>query len=62
MKRIDYETLAMVEIVVEAENGFLGASIEVRNPEFENGGGIKAHDVNTDFTEGGDFSKTGWDE
>lgn len=62
MKRTDYETLAMEEIVVEMENGFLNASVEVQNPDpLKNAkGGIKAHDVNTGFT-GGDFSNTGWD-
>ena len=40
MKRTDYETLAMEEIIVEMENGFLVGSAEVRNPNFENEGGI----------------------
>ena len=60
MKRTDYETLAMEEIIVEMENGFLGGSADVQNPDDEDYGRIKAHEVNTDFT-GGDFSKTGWD-
>ena len=59
MKRMDYETLAMEEIIVEMENGFLGGSADVQNPN-EDYGRIKAHEVNTDFT-GGDFSNTGWD-
>ena len=29
MKRTDYETLAMEEIIVEMENGFLGGSFVV---------------------------------
>ena len=62
MKRMDYETLAMEEIIVEMENGFLEGSAEVRNPVFENEGGIKAHDVNTGFGESGtvDFSNGTW--
>ena len=59
MKRTDYETLAMEEIIVEMENGFLSGSADVQNPNFENEGGIKAHDVNTDFS--ADFSDGGWD-
>jgi hypothetical protein len=49
----------MEEIIVEMENGFLGGSADVQNPN-EDYGRIKAHEVNTDFT-GGDFSNTGWD-
>ena len=59
MKRTDYETLAMEEIIVEMENGFLGGSADVQNPNNDQGR-INAHEVNTDFT-GGDFSNTGWD-
>ena len=59
MKRTDYETLAMEEIIVEMENGFLGGSADVQNPNTDQGR-INAHEVNTDFT-GGDFSKTDWD-
>ena len=62
MKRSDYETLAMEEIIVEMENGFLGGSAEVRNPNFENEGGIKAHDVNTEFTDGANFGSGSWDD
>ena len=58
MKRTDYETLAMEEIIVEMENGFLGGSADVQN--YKEGIGITEHKVNTDFT-GGDFSNTGWD-
>ena len=59
MKRTDYETLAMEEIIVEMENGFLGGSADVQNPN-EDYGRINAHEVNTEFT-GGDFSKNSWD-
>ena len=62
MKRTDYETLAMEEIIVEMENGFLGGSADVRNPNFENEGGIKAHDVNDEFTDGANFSTGSWDD
>ena len=59
MKRTDYETLAMEEIIVEMENGFLGGSADVQNPNNDQGR-INAHEVNTGFT-GGDFSEKGWD-
>jgi uncharacterized protein YrrD len=58
MKRTDYETLAMEEIIVEMENGFLGGSADVQNPDNEQGR-IKAHEVNTGFS--ADFSDGGWD-
>ena len=58
MKRTDYETLAMEEIIVEMENGFLGGSADVQN--HKEGIGITEHKVNTDFT-GGNFSDGGWD-
>ena len=58
MKRTDYETLAMEEIIVEMENGFLGGSADVQNPNDKNGR-INAHEVNTDFE--GNFSDGGWD-
>ena len=59
MKRTDYETLAMEEIIVEMENGFLGGSADVQNPD-KDYGRINAHEVNTDFS--ADFSgTTEWD-
>ena len=60
---MDYETLAMEEIIVEMEDGFLSASVEVKNVIVENEGGIKAHDVNTEFGESGtvDFSNGTWE-
>ena len=58
MKRTDYETLAMEEIIVEMENGFLAGSADVQNPN-EDYGRINAHEVNTDFS--ADFSKDTWD-
>lgn len=58
MKRTDYETLAMEEIIVEMENGFLGGSADVQNPD-EDYGRINAHEVNTDFS--ADFGDDGWD-
>lgn len=51
MKRMDYETLAMEEIVVEMENGFLVASVNVENTG-ENS--IENQSFNTDF--GSDFA------
>ena len=59
MKRTDYETLAMEEIIVEMENGFLVGSADVQNPNNDQGR-INAHEVNTGFS--GDFSTTEWDK
>ena len=58
MKRLDYEAPTMEEIVVEMENGFLGASVI---PENERNATINSHQVNTDFTTAGDFSSGDWD-
>lgn len=56
MKRLDYETLAMEEIVVEMENGFLGASVDVN----ETGNAkINEQQVNTSFD--GNFGDDSWD-
>jgi hypothetical protein len=49
MKRTDYETLAMEEIIVEMENGFLGGSVDMQD-ENSKQGIINAHEVNTGFT------------
>ena len=64
MKRTDYETLAMEEIIVEMENGFLSASANVQNPDptINNNGGINAHNVNTGFTGEANFGSGSWDE
>ena len=48
MKRLDYEAPTMEEIVVEMENGFLGGSADVENPNNQYGK-IENHDINTDF-------------
>ena len=48
MKRTDYETLAMEEIIVEMENGFLGGSADVQNPNDKNGR-IDNQNINTGF-------------
>ena len=60
MKRTDYETLAMEEIIVEMENGFLGGSADVQNPNTKEGR-INYHEVNDDFSKAADFSGTEWD-
>ena len=51
MKRTDYETLSMEEIVVEMENGFLSGSTDVRNEENY---GIKNQTINNNFSLDGD--------
>ena len=58
MKRTDYETLAMEEVIVEMENGFLGGSAVVTNDETA---AIKEHQINTEFTDAADFSNSTWD-
>lgn len=50
----------MERTFVELESGFCAASADVANPNADNGR-IKEHQVNTDFTTGGDFSGTDWD-
>ena len=48
MKRTDYETLAMEEIIVEMENGFLVGSADVQNPN-NDFGRIDNQTINTGF-------------
>ena len=59
MKRLDYEAPTMELIVVEVENGFLGGSANIQNPNTDNGR-INPHEVNTSF-DSGDFSDDKWD-
>ncbi len=49
MKRTDYETLAMEEIIVEMENGFLVGSADVQNPNDTKFGLIDNQTINTGF-------------
>ena len=58
MKRTDYETLAMEEIIVEMENGFLGGSADVQNPEEDYA--IKNQTINTDF-KSDNFDANNWE-
>ena len=61
MKRTDYETLAMEEIVVEMEDGFLSGSTDVRNEENY---GIKNQTINNNFSLDGDadgFADGNWE-
>ena len=54
MKRTDYETLAMEEIVVEMEDGFLAASKErIEDGDYE----VTISDQKEEL----DFAVTGWD-
>ena len=47
--------------MVELEDGFCAASADVENVTTEKQAGIKAHEVNTDFTNAADFSSGSWD-
>ena len=58
MKRTDYETLAMEEIIVEMENGFLAGSANVQNPEEDYA--IKNQTINTDF-KSDNFDANNWE-
>ena len=58
MKRTDYETLAMEEIIVEMENGFLVGSADVQNPEEDYA--IKNQTINTDF-KSDNFDANNWE-
>ena len=58
MKRMDYETLAMEEIIVEMEDGFLGGSADVENPDDKDDGRIDNQQINKDFNV--DFSNDKW--
>ena len=51
MKRTDYETLAMEEIIVDVENGFLEASVVIEEPKssVESTG----HEIGATFDNGG---------
>lgn len=51
MKRTDYETLAMEEIIVDVENGFLEASVVIEEPKssVESTG----HEIGATFDDGG---------
>ena len=59
MKRTDYETLAMEEIIVAMENGFLVGSAEVENYKEEKYG-IENQTINTDFDADKGFTSDGW--
>lgn len=55
MKRTDYETLAMEEIVVEMENGFLAASGDELKEKVKIV--TEEHEAGETF----DLSKSGWE-
>ena len=65
-ERKKYEIPSMKRNLVELEDGFCAASVDVKNPEGQFGE-IKAHDVNIGFGDEGneygaaDFSGKGWD-
>ena len=58
MKRTDYETLAMEEIIVEMENGFLVGSADVQNPK--DNYAIENQTINTDF-DSNNFAEGNWE-
>lgn len=58
MKRMDYETLAMEEIIVEMEDGFLGGSADVENPK--DNYAIENQTINTDF-DSNNFAGNNWE-
>lgn len=61
-----YDRPLMERVLVELEDGFCTASVDVENPKGQFGE-IKAHDVNIGFGDEGkeygaaDFSGKGWD-
>jgi hypothetical protein len=64
-ERKKYEIPSMERNLVELEDGFCAASVDVKNPQGEFGE-IEAHDVNMGFGDAGnengaaDFSGTEW--
>ena len=59
MKRKEkYESPFMERTLVELEDGFCAGSAVVTN---DKNAAIKEHQINTDFTEAADFSKSTWD-
>lgn len=60
MKRMDYETLSMEEIVVEMEDGFLEASVvntTVKQSNVETTG----HELNEIDLDGKDWNNSTWE-
>ena len=55
---MDYETLAMEEIIVEMEDGFLGGSADVENPK--DNYAIENQTINTDF-DSNNFAGNNWE-
>ena len=60
MKRTVYEAPVTELFRVELEGNFC-ASADVENPSNDEIGRIDEHQVNTDFTNAGDFSAESWD-
>ena len=59
-KKDKYVAPLTVVTRIEVEESFC-ASADIQNPD-KNTGRIEEHQVNTDFTAGGDFSNTSWDQ
>lgn len=57
-ERKKYERPSMKRNLVELEDGFCVGSVDIQNPNQDNGR-INPHDVNTEFE--ADFSEGGWD-
>lgn len=57
-----YDRPLMERVLVELEDGFCAASANVQNPDNDEYGKIKPHEVNTGFGTNGtlDFSNDSW--
>ena len=56
-----YDRPLMERVLVELEDGFCAASVDVKNPN-EDYGKINAQEVNQDFSNAADFSNDSWDK
>ncbi len=58
-KKAMYESPVTKETPVNLESGICASSTNVQNPDDEDNGRIKGHEVNTDF--GGGWTNDNWD-
>lgn len=59
-ERKKYEIPSMERNLVELEDGFCAASVDVQNPDANNGR-INYQEVNDEFSNEADFSTGSWD-